>query len=87
MTNTDKMLLAADVRKMCGGVSDMMIWRWTSEGKADFPQPIYIGRRRFWREAAIAAWWATRVDEGKPSVARLPRVRAAALMVAAAPSE
>lgn len=86
MVSNDNMLLAADVRKMCGGVSDMMIWRWTYEGKADFPQPIYIGRRRFWREAAIAAWLATRVDEGKPAVARMPRGRTAAL-IAAAPSE
>jgi len=81
------MMLAPAVREMCGGVSDMQLWRWMHQGAADFPHPIYVGRRRFWREAAIAAWWATRVDEGKPVVARMPRGRAAALTVAASPSE
>lgn len=86
MTENNNMIIASQVRRICGGVSDMMIWRWTYEGKADFPRPIYIGRRRFWREADIAAWWATRVDEGKPPVARMPMGRATAL-IAAAPSE
>lgn len=77
MTTSNNMLIAAQVRKMCGGVSDMMIWRWTNKGRADFPRPIYIGRRRFWREEAIAAWWNTRECAKKPSVAQLSKGKAA----------
>lgn len=51
---TDKRLKAAAVRALCGDVSDMTLWRWLQE--RDFPQPIYIAGRRFWKEADVLAW-------------------------------
>ena len=47
---------AAGVRELCGGVSDMSIWRWLNDPALRFPKPIYIARRRYWREAEIVAW-------------------------------
>lgn len=51
---------AAEVRIICGGVSDMTLWRWLNDPTLDFPRPIYIGRRRYWREAEILAWLGAR---------------------------
>lgn len=46
----------ARVRQLCGGVSEMTIWRWLNEPARQFPRPIYIGRRRYWKETEIVAW-------------------------------
>jgi len=39
---------AAEVRKRCGGISEMTLWRWLEHPTMEFPKPIYIVRRRFW---------------------------------------
>ncbi len=43
-------------KHMLGGVSAMTIWRWLNDPNLCFPRPIYIGRRRFWREADVNTW-------------------------------
>lgn len=53
----DKRLIpAAAVRELCGGISDMSLWRWLNDPALDFPRPIYIARRRYWRQADVFAW-------------------------------
>jgi predicted DNA-binding transcriptional regulator AlpA len=52
----DKRIPARDVRNICGGVSDMTIWRWLNDPALNFPKPIYIARRRYWKEADVTAW-------------------------------
>ncbi len=54
---TDKRIASAAVREICGGVSDMTIWRWQHDPALNFPKPAYVSRRRYWREADIIAWW------------------------------
>lgn len=51
-----KLISAATVRDLCGGVSDMSLHRWTRAPDLGFPQPIYICGRRYWREADLTAW-------------------------------
>lgn len=51
-----KLIPASAVRKICGGVSDMWLWRRLNEEGSSFPKPIYIARRRFWKEAELVAW-------------------------------
>jgi len=51
-----KLISAATVRDLCGGVSDMSIWRWLNDPDMSFPKPIYIQKRRYWREAELGAW-------------------------------
>jgi predicted DNA-binding transcriptional regulator AlpA len=51
----EKRIQAAAVRQLCGGVSDMWLWRKLRDDPT-FPRQVYIGRRRFWREADIIAW-------------------------------
>ena len=51
-----KRIQSATVRAICGGISDMSLWRWLNDPALNFPQPIYIGRRRYWKEAEVIAW-------------------------------
>jgi len=34
----------------------MSLWRWLNDPAMNFPRPIYIAKRRYWREAEIVAW-------------------------------
>ncbi len=54
--NPHRRITATTVREMCGGVSDMTLWRWLGNDTLDFPRPIYIGNRRYWREADVIEW-------------------------------
>lgn len=51
-----RLIKAATVRELCGGVSDMSLWRWLNDPDLNFPKPIRIQSRRYWREADVAAW-------------------------------
>mgnify|MGYP005875983893 CR=1 FL=1 len=53
---TSKLLTAAAVRDALGGVSDMTLWRWLNDPALNLPKPIYIARRRYWREADVSEW-------------------------------
>lgn len=61
--NPHRLIAAADVRAMFGDVSDMTIWRWLKDANLNFPKPIYVQRRRFWREAELVAWIGSRPRE------------------------
>lgn len=52
---TERRIQAAAVRELCGGVSDMWLWR-KLDGDPTFPRPVYIGNRRFWKESEVLAW-------------------------------
>lgn len=51
---SERRITAHDVRHLCGGISDMTLWRWCQV--RGFPICIYIGKRRYWREADVIAW-------------------------------
>lgn len=55
-THPHRRINAARVCELCGGVSDMSLWRWLNDPALNFPKPIYIARRRYWREADVIAW-------------------------------
>lgn len=67
----EKRITAAQVRALCGDISDMSLWRWIAD--RDFPKPVYIARRRYWREADVIAWL-----EAQPKHGRAAFVEAAA---------
>jgi predicted DNA-binding transcriptional regulator AlpA len=56
-------IAASTVKDICGGVSDMTLWRWLNDPTQEFPRPTYIRKRRYWREAAIREWWEVRSRE------------------------
>lgn len=55
----DQLIPAKRVRELCGGVSDMTLWRWLATAEMNFPQPIYINTRRYWRSGDVSAWLET----------------------------
>lgn len=59
---TSKLITASAVRDLCGGISDMSLWRWSHDPDLGFPRPIYIARRRYWREAELHAWIEARAE-------------------------
>lgn len=54
--NPHKRIPARIVRDLCGGVADMTLWRWVNDPDLNFPKPLYIAKRRYWKEAEILAW-------------------------------
>lgn len=58
--NDNQLITAGAVRNTLGGVSDMCLWRWINHPNMGFPQPLKINRRRYWRQADIAAWLEAR---------------------------
>ena len=59
-----KLIPAATVRALCGGISDMSLWRWLNNPEMGFPQPRVIARRRYWKEAEILAWIEAQSERG-----------------------
>jgi predicted DNA-binding transcriptional regulator AlpA len=41
-------------------ISDMTLWRWLRNPELGFPQPIKIGRHRYWRLADLVSWERSR---------------------------
>jgi len=66
----DRLISAFEVRLACGGISDMSLWRWLNTPDLEFPQPIVIRRRRYFLEAEIADWIASRLTAAKPSASK-----------------
>jgi predicted DNA-binding transcriptional regulator AlpA len=55
----ETLISSATVRARYGGdrpISDMSLWRWLKDPDLNFPKPIVIQRRRFWRLAELRAW-------------------------------
>ena len=50
----ERRINAAAVRDLCGGVCDMTLWRWLDQ--RDFPKPVYIAKRRYWKTASVIDW-------------------------------
>lgn len=56
----DCLIPAAQVRRLCGNVSDMTLYRWiTGQGlktSVNFPQPTKIAGRRYWWRSGVIDW-------------------------------
>ncbi len=50
-----ELIQASQVRARYGGVSDMWLHRRLHDN-SNFPKPIYITKRRYWRLADLVAW-------------------------------
>ena len=58
--NTDNYLPARSVWERYG-VTSMTLHRWERDSRLGFPEPLRIGRFRYWRLADLAAWEQSRV--------------------------
>ena len=54
------LLNAPAVRRRYNNLSDMGLWRWLRDSELNFPQPIYIRKRRYWTLEQLEKWEAHR---------------------------
>lgn len=54
-------LTATQVRERFGRISDMTLWRWLQDQALDFPKPVVIQRRRFFKLDDIEQFEARRI--------------------------
>jgi predicted DNA-binding transcriptional regulator AlpA len=50
----DQLLSQGKVRKLCGGISDMTLWRWRQTG--GFPAATIIHGRSYYSLKQVVAW-------------------------------
>lgn len=55
-----KLIKSNKVCEVCGGISQMTLWRWLHDEGLRFPRPIYIKRYRYWDEQVVSEWMAAR---------------------------
>ena len=48
------LITSSRVRKACGGICDMTLWRWRRDPDLQFPEPVTIRGRNFYRADQIA---------------------------------
>jgi len=57
--NPGDLIPASKVRLSLGNISDMTLWRWLNDPhyqSLNFPRPITIAKRRYWRRGDISAF-------------------------------
>ena len=54
----DALLTSRQTRARCGGVSTMCIWRWMRDERVQFPRPVKINGRNYWRLGDLRRWQA-----------------------------
>ncbi len=42
-------------------ISEMTMWRWEKNPDLNFPQPMVVGRRKYFKEEDLTAWERDRV--------------------------
>lgn len=59
----DALLNSAQVKARCGNVTDMCLWRWQRDPRVQFPQPIKMNRRNYWRFGDLLEWQKDQVNK------------------------
>ena len=54
--NSCELRSAATVRQQLGKISNVTLWRWVRDPGLNFPKPIKISRRNYFRADEIDAW-------------------------------
>jgi predicted DNA-binding transcriptional regulator AlpA len=67
MDPKDVRLTAPQLRHRYGGRSDMWLWRLLHNQASDFPQPLRINGRRYWRLGDIEAWELAQAAQRQPA--------------------
>jgi len=50
---TETLLKPAEVKARLGRISDMTLWRWERDPRLNFPQPVRIRNRKYFRQSEI----------------------------------
>ncbi len=62
MNLADVMVTAKQVYARYGGISEMTLWRWLRDERMNFPQPMMINGRRYWKLSDLQAWEIARAS-------------------------
>jgi predicted DNA-binding transcriptional regulator AlpA len=54
------MFLSSKAARERYGISSMTLWRWMHSGRTDFPKPVCVNGRKFYKISDIEAWERTR---------------------------
>ncbi len=54
---------SAEVRRLCGNISNMSLHRWLAAQRLGFPKPAYVNGKRFWIKGDVLAWRAAQFAE------------------------
>lgn len=49
------------VMERLGQISRVTLWRYVKDPELEFPQPIVMRKRRYWKEADLTNWVESRV--------------------------
>ncbi len=52
----EALLNSTQTKARCGNVTDMCIWRWLRDPRVQFPQPVKINKRNYWRLGDLRRW-------------------------------
>lgn len=58
-TFSETLLKTAEVKARLGNITDMTLWRWERDPRLNFPQPVRINRRKYFRQSDLEAWAET----------------------------
>jgi predicted DNA-binding transcriptional regulator AlpA len=56
--HSDALLTTPQLRARLGGISEMTVWRFERDTEINFPKPIRIKRRKYWRIREVEAFEA-----------------------------
>lgn len=59
----ETLLTSNQTRDLVGGVSHMCLWRWQRDERVNFPHPIQINRRNYWRIGDVRRWLSQRTEK------------------------
>lgn len=65
MSTDDQFLPQPKVQKRYG-VGGMSIWRWVNDEDLEFPKPIQIGKRNYFKLSDLEAWERKRAASRQP---------------------
>ena len=63
VADDDTLLTSNQTRARVGNVSHMCIWRWVRDERVQFPAPVQINRRNYWRLGDLRRWQAAQAEK------------------------
>ena len=58
LSESDGLITAAEVCRRLGSISRKTLWAWERRADLGFPDPVWVGKRKFFLEPEITAWAA-----------------------------
>lgn len=59
-TDEDEKFLPARLVLDRYSISEMSLWRWLHDPEMQFPEPVYLGRFRYWKLSDLLTWERSR---------------------------